>query len=176
MRLVACLVIGVVGLLCARPSAAHLIDEVAANIVVDLATRDGRTFVVTYALHADQVSAFYDQARQLGVAKDRSDAAFAAELARGFVYESCTIVPTGAPATEPQPHFVAFRLSMTCPAPMRRLTLHRVDYNRAKTRTTLYIGVRVRERPTRRLLVPPRMAAVSLPVLQDGLALRSSRR
>jgi len=150
---------------------AHLIDEVAANIVVDLQTRDGAVFVLTYALHRDQVDAFYDQARQLGVPRDRSDAAFAAELAAGFAYEGCKATPTGAPATAPRPGFLAYKLTLDCGRPMRKLELHRVDYNREKTRTTLFIGVRVQGHDTRRLLVPPRMAAVALPVVGEGMAL-----
>ncbi|GEM_PF-2937487 len=146
----------------------HIIDEVAQNIVIDLKTTDGRKFDVVYALHDSHIAAFYDQARQLGLPTDRSDAAFAGQLASSFDYDGCTISPAKKRAWAPRPGFRAFPLTLTCPRPMKSLRLRRVDYRRDKTRTTLYIGLRIGDSRPRRMLIAPRLGALEIPVLTAG--------
>lgn len=144
---------------------AHLIDEVAESIVVDLSSDDGRVFALAYVLHEAQVEAFYHQARQLDMAGTASDRDFARRLALAFRYDGCVAEPLASPRVDmPQQGFVAYKLTLRCDQIGPALRLRRVDYDRRKTRTTLYISLRVGQTPPRRLLVPPRLAELSLPL------------
>lgn len=148
---------------------AHLIDEVAESIVVDLHSGDRQHFELAYVLHGSQVESYYRQARELGLADGTGDQDFARRLSLAFRYDDCAAEPLpGARVDMPQKGFVAWRLKLRCAAPMRSLRLRRVDYDRRKTRTTLYISVRLGDEAPRRLLVPPRLADMVLPLVTGG--------
>ncbi len=162
---VATLAMGALG---ARPAQAHLIDEVAESVVIALSTRDRATFEAQFVLHTERLEAYFDQAEQLGMGVARSDAAFARRLAAGFAFTGCTLAPATAAVGRPVKGgvFRAFRLTVRCPKPVSALRLVRRDHDRARTRTTLYVTMRQGEAPARRLLLPPRLAALDIPL--DG--------
>ncbi len=146
---------------------AHLIDEVAESIVVDIRTLDRRLFELTFVLHSERLEAYFHQAEQLGIDTKRSDLGFAQRLAAGFRFGACELkpAPTGAVARPVRGgRFRAFRLVARCDAPVEHALLARADYDRAKTRTTLYLTVRVGDTPTRRLLLPPRLSGLDVPL------------
>lgn len=158
-------------LLSSAPGRAHLIDEIAVNILIDLHTEDGRDFALTYVLHDSQVEAYYRQAKAMGLAQERSDLDFAHRLAKAFRFDGCQAGPAedGRVRVDfPRKGFTGFRLRLRCDAPQPTLQMTRVDYNRGKTRTTLYIAVRIGQRPARRVLVPPRLEAMGIPVAEDA--------
>ncbi len=162
----------VIGLwLCSgTPAHAHLIDEVADSIVVDLSSEDRRTFELTYVVHKSSVEAFYRQAREAGLAEAEGDDDFARRLALAFRFDGCRgrPLPSGEARVElPQKGFIAWRLRLVCATVRETMQLQRVDFNRRKTRTTLYISIRIQGHPEHRLLVPPRLGEMSLPLL-DG--------
>ena len=157
---------------------AHLIDEVADSIVIDLESADRRDFGLTYVVHAATVEAFYRQAREAGMDVRQGDQDFARRLAKAFRYDGCRAEPLAADKVRvelPQKGFIAWRLRLRCEQVRDALRLHRVDFDRRKTRTTLYVSIRVAGRAPSRTLVPPRLAQMSLPLLAAAAPLPSPR-
>jgi hypothetical protein len=155
------------------PASAHLIDEVADSIVVDLASEDRRVFELTYVVHSGSIEAFYRQAREAGLSDARGHNDFARRLALAFRFQGCTAQPiSGADVRVelPQKGFVAWRLTLRCDGPRESLQLRRVDFDRRKTRTTLYVSIRLEGQAGRRLLVPPRLGEMTLPLLAGAAA------
>ncbi len=163
------LVLGVFTLICGAPTIAHahLIDEIAESIVVDIKSTDRRDFELTFVLHAERLEAYFHQAEQLGIDAKRTDRGFAKRLAAGFRFGACPIQPAedgavGRPVRNGR--FRAFRLIAHCAQPINHALLERADYDRAKTRTTLYLTVRIGETKTRRMLLPPRLSGLDVPL------------
>lgn len=97
----------------------------------------------------------------------RGDRAFAQRLAVGFELSGCTLRPAakGDIATPMRNGlFRAFHLDARCTAPRNELELVRANYNRAKTRTTLYVTVTIGTAVPQRLLLPPRLARLTIPL------------
>lgn len=155
---------GVAALLWCGSADAHLIDEIAQNIVLDVRTSDQIQFELTWALHDSHVEAFYSQAKQLGMAQERSDLAFATQMARAFDFGGCRARPSAKPSYAPRPGFRAWVVDLRCDDAVETLRLRRVDYRRAKTRTTLFIGVRVGEAKAKRWMFPPRLEQLDIPI------------
>ena len=158
------------------PAEGHLIDEVAESLYCDLQTADRREWRMTWFLDAGRVAATFDALAAAGQSGDRSAATFAARLAEGFAMPGCEVAPL-EPAEVPlvdRPQMRAFALRARCEGPLETLVLQRVAYDRVRTRATLYVSLRVGGEPDRRLLLPPRLAALEVP-LRPGVA-ESDRR
>lgn len=160
-------------LLLATPAQGHLLDEVAESLLCDLQTDDRKTLVATWYLEAGRVEAYFEAAEAIGEAPDRSAAAFARRLATGFSVPGCSTEPDApAEVDAGKPGMRAFRVRIQCPEPLRALRVERVAYSRERTRATVYLSLRVQGAPPRRLLLPPRVAALEVPL--DGRAARAT--
>ena len=144
---------------------AHLIDEVAESIVISIHTEDRLTFEAELAFHRARLQRYHTQAEQLGLPKARTDAAFSRRLQTSFSLVGCTWLSDKSESRNlGRGKFIAYRLRARCPVAKDAVTLRREDHDRAKTRTTLYITTQVGDGPVRRQLLPPRLAALSLPL------------
>lgn len=153
------------------PADAHLIDEIAEALYCDLQTTDRREWTLTWFLDAGRVAATFDALAAAGQSGDGSAAAFAARLAEGFAMPGCQVAPLEPAELQlnDRPQMRAFALRARCQAPLDTLLLQRVAYDRVRTRATLYISLRVGGEADRRLLLPPRLAELEVP-LRPGLA------
>lgn len=151
---------------------AHLLDELAETLLCDLQLHDDRHLRATWYVEAERVEAYFDAAAQIGQAPARTAAVFAQRLAEGFVVDGCRAQPA-APAEVAAPDRTGYRgfaVDLSCQAPLRTLRLQRVDYNRDKTRATLYLALRMPGQAPRRLLLPPRLAALEVALDAGGAA------
>lgn len=156
--------------LCATDAQAHLIDEIAESLLCDIETTDRTQIRATWYLEAARVEAYFDAAAQAGLAPERSAAGFARQLAEGFTIEGCDVRPA-EPAEIPVPGRAGYRgfsLQIRCREPRTSIRLQRVDVSRERTRATLYVSLRVAGAPVRRFLLPPRLAALDVPLLSSG--------
>lgn len=150
-------------LLWSPPAFGHLLDEVAESLLCDLVTEDRQLLVATWYLEAARVESYFDAAEGAGLQPERSAAAFATRLATGFRVPGCTTAPATPPEVPaPRAGTRAFRVEIRCPAPLDAIRIERVDYSRERTRSTLYLALRVAGREPRRLLLPPRVEALEI--------------
>ncbi len=155
-------------------AAAHPIDEVRANVLISFVTTDRRGFEVTAAFPERHLERFYEMAAELGMTVSRGREAFA-RVARGaFAFPGCAL--EDVPSSERFPAATAgggtrghliIRYRLVCEAPMVQLTLTRLDYRRDRTRTTLFVAMRVGESLPARYVLPPHLRELTLPVLGD---------
>ncbi|HAN30946.1 MAG TPA: hypothetical protein DCQ06_05060, partial [Myxococcales bacterium] len=161
------IIVGIILLALPALGCAHLIDEVAESIVVSIDSEDRTDFQIQLAFHKTRLERYHVQAEQLGLLQARTDAAFIRRLHRSFSVVGCSwAMPASVNVRQElgRNKFVAYRLRARCQSPQETLTFRREDHDRAKTRTTLYITTKLGEQPPKRHLMPPRLAAIALPL------------
>ncbi len=152
---------------------AHPIDEVRSNAILELSTEDRQHFQWTVLLGREHLNEYANLLRNMGQPPSGDRVALARTVEHAFAMDGCTIQPLPAPAAgQPDPRFserengawIALHFAVTCQQPITELTVRRLGYSAAKTRTTLYVAVSVPGQEPVRALIPPSAEAMSVPL------------
>lgn len=149
-------------LLASRAALAHPIDEVQGEARIELNSRDGgRSFALAVTLARSHLEAYRQALIEAGLPPDQDTAALHATVGRAFAFAPCAVASSTEPAVEMGPQRAVLRYQLACPA-TDTLELARVGYRQSKTRTTLYVTLHIDQRPPVQLLLPPRLASLTI--------------
>jgi hypothetical protein len=149
-------------LLASAPVAAHPIDEVQGEARLELNSGDhGRTFTLAITLARSHLEAYRQALLEAGLPPEQDTAALHATVGRAFAFAPCAVASSPQPAVEMGPQRAVMRYQLACPV-TDTLELTRVGYRQAKTRTTLYVTLQMDQRPPVQLLLPPRLASLTI--------------
>ena len=152
---------------------AHPIDEVRSNAILELATDDAQHFQWTILLGREHLVEYAKMLRNMGLPPERDRIELAKMVEHAFVFDGCAIAALPPPQPgQPDARFtereggawIAMHFQVACAQPVTELTVRRVGYSSAKTRTTLYVSVTVAGQDTVRALVPPSAEAMAVPL------------
>jgi hypothetical protein len=159
---------------------AHPIDEVRSNAILEFDTADRQHFQWTVLLGRAHLDAYAQILRNMGQPPERDRVELAKTVERAFAFDGCDIhaLPPPSPG-QPDARFsereggawIALHFAVDCTNPMTELAVRRIGYSAAKTRTTLYLAVRVAGLEAVRALVPPTAEAMVVPL--DGQPARA---
>ncbi len=152
---------------------AHPIDEVRSNAILELSTEDLQHFQWTILLGRAHLEEYAKMLRNIGLPPERDRVELAKTVEHGFAFENCQIAQLPAPQPgQPDARFsereagawIGMHFQVVCPQAMTELTVRRLGYSAAKTRTTLYVAVTVKGQNAVRALVPPSAEAMTVPL------------
>lgn len=144
---------------------AHPIDEVTGEAALDLHSPDGRDFDLTVVLSHTHLEAYTRLVRDLGLPPERDRLELARTVQHAFAFSPCEVQPrTEGPIVteEASGAMIGLHYRLTCAQPPKTLEVRRIGYRQAKTRTTLYLTVRIADRPGLQWLIPPRLESMTL--------------
>ncbi len=152
---------------------AHPIDEVRSNAILEFSTQDRQHFQWTILLGREHLTEYAKMLRNIGLPPERDRAELANTVLHGFAFDGCTsaALPPAAPG-QADPRFsereggawIGMHFAVDCAQPVQELTIRRLGYSAAKTRTTLYLAVTVAGAEPVRALVPPSAEAMTVPL------------
>ncbi len=152
---------------------AHPIDEVRSNAILELETADRQHFQWTTLLGREHLTEYAKMLRNIGLPPERDRVELAKTVEHAFAFDGCQIATLPEPPPgQPDPRFsereggawIGMHFQVTCPQPVTELTVRRLGYSAAKTRTTLYLAVTVGGQDAVRALVPPSAEAMTVPL------------
>ncbi len=144
---------------------AHPIDEVTGEAALELRSPDGLEFDYTVVLSHTHLEAYTELVRALGLPPERDRQELARTVQRAFAFAPCEVQPrTEGPKVTDEANgaMIGLHYRLICAQPLKTLEVRRLGYRQAKTRTTLYVTVRIADRAPLQLLIPPRLESVTL--------------
>lgn len=171
-----CLAVLVLALAPGR-AAAHPIDEVVSQSLIDMQGEDPGHLEVTVFLDRKHLQSYAQVLERMGLPPENSLDDLALTVSHAFSFGPCAVRqnPPGSRYLEKAGGaWVGFRFVIACSGPQSTLTLAREQYSRDKTRTTLLWTVELKGREPIETLVPPHLQTVT--VALDGSGVVSSQR
>lgn len=163
--------------LLARPAHAHPIDEVQSQALIDLQSRDGKTFEATVFLSRAHIEAYAKTLEQLNLPPERFRQELGQTVRQAFSFDGCAqaaVAPDRQVTERAGGQWTGIRFEVRCPQAVAQLKLNREQYNRDKTRTTLLWTVEIAGRDTAEALIAPHVQSLTLD-LANGQVVGSQR-
>jgi hypothetical protein len=151
---------------------AHPIDEVQSEAMVQLETADQQHFATRLVFASSHLEEYQRMLADMGLPPERDREEMARSVARAFAFGPCTLQPAKADKRFTDlgnGAWLGIGFDLTCPQPMRELTLTRNDFSRDKTRTTLLWTVALPGGRKAEALLPPHLETATLSLEHGGL-------
>ncbi len=166
------LLVAAIAILLPAVAAAHPIDEVVSQALIDLQSRDAVTFEATVFLDRRHIEGYAQVLERMGLPAEDNLDTLTMTISHAFRFGDCAVQqrPPGQRSTQKAAGgWVGFHFTLKCPGPQGELTLHREQYSRDKTRTTLLWTVSIAGREQVEALVPPHLQSLTLALDGSGL-------
>ncbi|MBI5608568.1 MAG: HupE/UreJ family protein [Deltaproteobacteria bacterium] len=166
------LLVATVATLLPAVALAHPIDEVVSQALIDLQSRDAATFQATVFLDRRHIEGYAQVLERMGLPAEDNLDTLTMTISHAFRFGDCAVQqrPPGQRSTQKVGGgWVGFHFTLKCPGPQGELTLHREQYSRDKTRTTLLWTVNVAGREPVEALVQPHLQSMTLALDGSGL-------
>ena len=155
----------------------HPIDEIQSQALIDLQSRDGRSFETVIFLSQAHVHAYQVAIGQLDLPPTRYRQELALTIRQAFSFPPCElrdVAPDRQLTERANGSWTGFRFDLRCPVDTDTLELRREYYNRDKTRTTLLWTIETAGREPVQALLPPHLASLKVSLL-TGAVVSSGR-
>jgi hypothetical protein len=140
--------------------------------MVELETTDRQHFATRLVFASSHLEEYQRMLADMGLPPERDREEMARSVARAFAFGPCTLQPANAERRFTDlgnGAWLGIGFDLSCPQPMRELTLTRNDFSHDKTRTTLLWTVALPGGRKAEALLPPHLESATLSLDHGGV-------